>query len=249
MKIVAIGDLHILDSESDGYQVLNKFLSCNDTKSADTIVFLGDIFDLMIGNHHQYIDEFDHFFSQLESLLISGKEVHFIVGNHDFHLEDLFKFFLENRGLPKDKFHYHRDAFEINIGKRIYFGHGDELEYYNWKYQLYTKVIRSSLFRFIINTVPYSLIQFIGHRSSKASRKRGAKRLKIRGEKDRAVRFLETCIQFLTLSEIDILVCGHSHFEAENWNGSKCYINAGHSSRSQKYIVIEESVPRLVTLQ
>ncbi|MCK5882243.1 MAG: metallophosphoesterase [Bacteriovoracaceae bacterium] len=249
MKVVAIGDLHIVHSNSNGKTVFNKFIECEDVRNSDVVVFLGDVFDLMIGSHDIYLDKFDFFFEALRSLLQDGKEVYFIVGNHDFHLEKLFNRFICNEGLTHSLFHYSPSPFTLTDGRTTYFGHGDELELYNWKYQLYSTVIRSNLFKIIINSISERFIDWIGSRSSRASRKSGARKIKLAGERERALRFVETCTRFLELSKFDNLICGHSHFEADEVINGKHYINPGHSSRSQKFAIIEDGKARMATLQ
>lgn len=240
MKIVAIGDLHITNQKSDGFKVLNSFLNSDSVKSADHIVFLGDIFDLMVGNHCEYFKKFDFFFISIANLIRTEKEVHYLDGNHDFHLKKLFEKFISDYQLDREKFHYHCDAFSIKGVPQIYFGHGDELEYYNLKYQIYTRFIRSAVMGFLISVVPYFIIVWIGGFSSKASRKRGAKKIYVIGGKERAEKFKSTCLRFLEISEFKKIICGHSHFEADEKIGNKQYLNAGHSSRNGKFIVIED---------
>lgn len=53
MQIVTISDVHIRPNCEKSYAVWENFLTHSKVKSADKIILLGDIFDLMIGEKHQ----------------------------------------------------------------------------------------------------------------------------------------------------------------------------------------------------
>src|SRR5690606_26043832 len=95
-------------------------------------------------------------------------------GNHDVHLEKLFKKLWKNGEIIISQ-----DAIVEEIeGKLYYFSHGDEHEIDNISYQKYIRFIRSAPLKFIAEFVmPYSLLNYLGERASRMSRKKGYKKV------------------------------------------------------------------------
>ena len=58
MKIVAISDVHVKVPHDDADHLLCRFLTNPIVTSADYILLLGDIFDLMCGPHKAYLENF-----------------------------------------------------------------------------------------------------------------------------------------------------------------------------------------------
>ena len=97
MKMAIISDVHAKKSNLESYNFLLSFMKDKRVLDSESIFFLGDIFDLMVGNHIEYIDQYSDFFNALASLLKKKKKVFFFEGNHDFHLRRLFDFFLVSK--------------------------------------------------------------------------------------------------------------------------------------------------------
>jgi UDP-2,3-diacylglucosamine hydrolase len=83
----------------------------------DVVVFAGDIFDLMVGNSSFYRTKYSAFFDRVARLADLGVSLHYIEGNHDFHLSDLFPASVQ----------FHPESVELTLssGKRAYIAHGD----------------------------------------------------------------------------------------------------------------------------
>jgi UDP-2,3-diacylglucosamine hydrolase len=143
-KINIISDLHIKSPTDPSYHLLLKFLTHPSTLECNAVILLGDIFDLMIGNHDEYIQLYHHYFNELKKLLGLNIHIIYIQGNHDFHMEKMYKKFIDLNNIHPHLFTI-TDTPITNVinNKLTYIGHGDELEISNISYQKYKKIIRS----------------------------------------------------------------------------------------------------------
>jgi len=253
MKISTISDIHV--SKDRNYNYLLSFMSNKNVLESDVIVFLGDIFDLMVGNHREYIHEFEEFFLQLEKLLRNNKKVIFFEGNHDFHLEGLFKFFLENKKLEQNLFTYVKGGMPLNIkGKKYYFSHGDDIEIGNYSYKVYKLIVRSRFFNFLADGLfTYSFIKNLGQKISNDSRKRNHKYNSVTFLKKIKAKYRTSVESFFVRGlkgmDIDFIVCGHSHVE-ELYKSEQgfYYLNNGFIPSTKKFLHIENHNPQFLPL-
>ncbi len=253
MKISTISDIHV--TKEKNYDYLLSFMNHKSVLDSDLIIFLGDIFDLMVGNHQEYIDEFEEFFLQLEKLLRKGKKVIFFEGNHDFHLEGLFNFFLDNRKLEKSFFEYIKGGTPLRVkDKGYYFSHGDDIEIGNYYYKIYKLLIRNRFLSFLSdNFFTYSFIKDLGRKISDDSRKRNHKydsetfldRIKTKYRVS-VERFFQKKLKKM---DVDFVVCGHSHVE-EFYESEKgfFYLNNGFIPKSKKFLHIDNNKPQFLPL-
>ena len=225
-KIVAISDVHIKRPGDEADQLLNRFLIHPEVISADYILLLGDVFDLMCGSHEEYLQLFEHHFEALKRLGSSGKKIYFFEGNHDVHLQSLFsKFFKKNEVIS----------------------HGDEHEIDNISYQRYIKIIRSSPLEFVANhLMPYKLLQLLGENASKLSRKKGSKSFNAESVRE---RFRKGVIEN-THTETHFVLGGHSHVQDhfELPETSAIYINNGYALKTKTFIHVEGHKAQFLSL-
>lgn len=234
MKVVAISDVHVKAPHDDADRLLSDFLKHPIVASADYIVLLGDIFDLMCGPHRPYLHDYAHLFDLLEQHYRNGKKVLFFEGNHDIHLDKLFQFrWPEGQIRPMQV-----PLIETIEGKTYYFSHGDEHEVDNLKYQKYKNLITSAPLRFVANYImPYWLLNFLGERASKMSRKRGAREYKEDLVKERFRQGVKTT----TSGQYNFILGGHSHVrDVFQINNSSTYVNNGYALRTRSFILIED---------
>jgi UDP-2,3-diacylglucosamine hydrolase len=234
MKISAISDVHVKLPHDEADKLLMAFLNDPLVTSSNYIFLLGDIFDLMCGPHSPYIEDFRHIFQRLDELLNSGVKVYYCEGNHDVHLERLFKLYWpEGKLVPKQE-----PVIETIDDKIYYFSHGDEHEVDNLSYQKYKKIILSAPLRLVANRImPYAVLNLIGMRASKVSRKKGARAF---DEELVKSRFREG-VEATTQGRYDFVLGGHSHVK-DNYlmkNRSSTYINNGYALRSRSFIHID----------
>lgn len=244
MSLVVISDIHI-KCRADYKEILQKVFAHEEVERASEVYLLGDIFDLMIGNHKEYYEEYDDFFNDIKTMLEKGKKVFFIEGNHDFHLKKLFKkfFFAGN-------FHYYSKGFFKEIdGKNYYFTHGDDLEIGNLSYQIYRMIIGSGPMRFVANyMMPYKLLEAFGRKASLKSSKRNQVRKKEAGSEDRIrEKFRKGAGLFSKGKDLSFIIAGHDHVKDQyTIKKDLTYLNVGFPRKDRSFIVIENHTPRFV---
>ena len=235
MKISAISDVHVKAPGDEADRLLNQFLDHPEVRTSQHVLLLGDIFDLMTGQHDQYLRDYGHIFRKMDDLVKMGIKVHFFEGNHDVNLQKLFRKFWPNEEVTSQLL----PEIQNWDGKSYYFSHGDEHEIHNQSYQRYKKFINSKPLHFVANyLMPYAVLKFVGERASVRSRKKGSKSFN-----EQAVRekFREG-VSHVTGRKYDFVLGGHSHVKDEFMlEGGKClYLNNGYALRSRTFICINQ---------
>jgi UDP-2,3-diacylglucosamine hydrolase len=234
MKISAISDVHVKVPHDEADKLLCRFLSHEKVQDSDYIILLGDIFDLMCGPHKAYLEKFSHLFELIDGLIGRRKKVFFLEGNHDVHLKKLFQF-----KWPKNEIILSQIPIVEKIdGKIYYFSHGDEHEVDNLEYQRYKSLILSPPLEFVANyLMPYFVLNYIGERASKMSRKRGAKEY---NEEIVRHRF-RAGVELTTKGEFHFILGGHSHVkDTFQFSNESTYINNGYALKSKSFIYINQ---------
>ncbi len=234
MRISAISDVHVRAPHDEADRLLMSFFSHPLVVKSEYVLLLGDIFDLMCGPHQAYLNDFQHIFQRIDELMKSGIKVFYCEGNHDVHLETLFKLFWPENGLVP----LQTPVIEEIDGKTYYFSHGDEHEVDNLSYQRYKKTILSSPLKFVANKImPYAVLNMIGRRASKISRKKGARLFDEEAVKKRFREGIEISLQN---KNYDFILGGHSHVRDlyQLSNGNSTYVNNGYALRTRSFISI-----------
>ncbi|MBA2403992.1 MAG: metallophosphoesterase [Bdellovibrionales bacterium] len=233
MKIAAISDVHVKQPHDDADHLLCHFLTNPIVTSCDYILLLGDIFDLMCGPHKAYLEKFGHIFDLLDLLQKKGKKVLFFEGNHDVHLEKLFKLRWPNEELKISQI----PMVENIDGKTYYFSHGDEHEVENISYQRYKSLILSSPLKFVANYVmPYSVLNYLGNRASKMSRKRGSKSY----NEELIKQNFRNGVAKTTAGKYNFILGGHSHVrDVFSVSETSTYVNNGYALKSRTFVLID----------
>ena len=242
MKIAAISDVHVKVPHDEADKLLCRFLDHQLVKKSDYILLLGDIFDLMCGPHDEYLTSFSHIFKKMEALAKAGKKVYFFEGNHDVHLEKLF-----NKSSMKGKILLSQlPVIEEIEGQSYYFSHGDEHEIENLSYQRYKQLILSRPLKFVANHVmPYWLLNFLGERASKMSRKKGSKKFDAKGVRDK----FRDGVTKTTEGKFNFVLGGHSHVQDSfSISHGSTYINNGYALNSKTFLYIEDHHARFEPL-
>jgi len=235
MKFTTISDVHIKAPGDRSECLMMKFLLSDEVQNSDSIYLLGDIFDLMIGPHIDYIKKYSLVFNKLKELSVKGKEIHYFEGNHDFHFRKL----IENN----ENWFYHDGPFLLESSyKKILFAHGDELELNNKSYQKYRSFIRSRFIKLAAeDLVPYRIVDRVGVYFSKKSRERNIKNYGNHSENSSIKnKFRENISRAFSDYEFpDIIICGHSHC-FEQWRGEGFeYYNNGFLPSTQKFFFFD----------
>ncbi|MCT4642529.1 MAG: UDP-2,3-diacylglucosamine diphosphatase [Bacteriovoracaceae bacterium] len=207
MQISSISDIHIKLKDDIGYRILCRFLSSQTVIGSDYIVLAGDIFDLMVGDKKQYLQEYSVIFDMLKNILFEGKKIIYIEGNHDFHISKMLRSFFNSKNfIPVKGYIVLRDG-----ERKIYVSHGDEVDYTDLAYLRWKKIYSLKCFSFFVNTfLPYHFIKWVGDRASKNSRKRGKKKFNYEKAKKKYLRLL---CEFQNIKGYDYYILGHTHIK------------------------------------
>jgi len=243
MSIAIISDVHIKFPGDEREEMFLSFLNHSELEDIKEIYLLGDIFDLMIGNHIEYFTLYNKVFEKIKQLIISGVKFHYFEGNHDFHLEDLVKKFLKLNDLNENSFRNYKKELFVSIGdKKCRFSHGDDIEIGNLSYKVYKSFITCPPLNFVANYImPFSLLNAIGERASKASRKRNIARYTDNESNSRVQNlFREAAKRAFEKESFDFIFCGHSHVQEmyESSLGFK-YFNIGYFPVTRSFFVLK----------
>jgi UDP-2,3-diacylglucosamine pyrophosphatase LpxH len=118
--IIAVSDVHLGCKNSNKDDFL-RFLNKCDEGGIDHLVLLGDIFDFWVRNNAKLIIEHEDILGKLANLNV--KNLHYIVGNHDY-----FLLRLKRRHTEYYPFSISRALRLTDNGINFYFIHGYELE-------------------------------------------------------------------------------------------------------------------------
>jgi UDP-2,3-diacylglucosamine hydrolase len=243
MSISIISDIHIKQNGDDGDVILQKFFDSAYTKQADEVYFLGDIFDVLAGPHKEYITMYPTFFKGVEKLLSQGKKILYVEGNHDVHLDNLFKahftHYFEEGKIKTEQF-----SMDLIINnKRIYISHGDDLEEGNLSYKIWKWFLMTPVMRFITNyLLPFSFIDNLAKFASSKSRTIGSKKFDVDKNK---MKFRLGAKKKLE-EGYDYVIGGHSHIVEEIDLESGKYFNNGFPKRDRKFIFISNEAEVLL---
>lgn len=245
MRIASISDVHVKIPFDQSDELLQKFINHSFTQNADYIFFLGDIFDLMCGPHDAYLEKFRHFFQSLKDLVGREKRIYFVEGNHDVHLEKLFKKFINS-----DYLVITQQPVWLNIeNKKYLFSHGDEYDFDNSSYHRYKKIIFSPPLKFVANyLMPFELLNFLGQKASVISRNAGKKKFDSEKVKE---KFRFGVDKICGEEQFEFVVGGHSHVQDfyVMKNQKSVYMNNGYLPSTKNFIAIENHNPRFISLE
>lgn len=254
MKISSISDVHVKLSSDDNFVLLKKFLTNKNVRNSDYVILNGDIFDILIGGKKKYFKKYKPFFEEILELVNSGVKVVYIEGNHDFHVSRLMKYVRKKYNLSSECFIHQKSSFEIDskLGKLL-FTHGDDIEIDNESYRAYKKKINNPFVKFLGDfIVPFSLIEWIGHRASDESRKENLARYELSNEGQSFIKdkFRKSAEIYLRDNQpVNGLICGHSHCkDLYQLEDNKFYINNGYAPKTQSFIYIDNSGPSFIDL-
>ena len=135
-------------------------------ETGGTCFFVGDLFDFYFEYPHLVPKAYIDFYYKALEMKKDGIELHFVLGNHDYWVQD----FMTNTIM--DFVYYDDTTCEINE-KRFFITHGDGLLSWDHGYRLLKKIIRSPffiwLFRWLHPTIAYKIANAVsksGHYDS-----------------------------------------------------------------------------------
>lgn len=243
MSFVAISDVHIKNPGDRSQKLFFKFLDSDPVKNSKEIYLLGDIFDLLVGGHKEYLEKFHDVFQRLAQEIKSGKRIFQFEGNHDFHFEKLISLIKKKYDLPDGSWEYFTEPQVKEYGEsKILFAHGDEIEVENPNYQKYRNIIRSRPIYILANyIVPFNIVDKIGRNASEKSRMHNDSKYN-NDESNNLVRerFRRTFLTAKQSYKVDMVICGHSHCKDLYEIDDKIYSNNGFFPATQTFTFYHE---------
>lgn len=232
MKIICISDVHAAPNESS-YDLLLSFLDNIESQNCSQLFLLGDVFDFMIGDFDEYRSLYPAYFLKIKSIMDKGIEIYIFEGNHDFHLEQIYKRF-------DSKINYIKDSLKIKIGQKTFlFQHGDIVDKDNESYLRWKKIYTSSIFSFIISHLfPFNFLVWLGVKVSGNSKKRGKKIFNKNSFKN---KYRLGAQSILREFDVDYLICGHTHIQEMQKMDHGTYVNIGYPLTDNNYLYIDEN--------
>ncbi len=171
-----------------------------DEMPADTkqIFLLGDTFHFWI-NHEEFIrEQYGEFLTRLRQYAERGIDVFFLEGNRDF---------LATRYIERVPYiHVLPNPSLMEIGGRVvYIGHGDELCWNDYAYQMYKTFIRSRPMRWLADHLPGPILSGIAQRMTEASN------VIVSGKSKRTLEIPSRAYESVISSGVDVIIHGHIH--------------------------------------
>jgi UDP-2,3-diacylglucosamine hydrolase len=216
------GAIFVADSH---YNQKNKqfllFLKKLENKEIKTtqLFLMGDMIDFISGESKYFIKQNNEILELLNKLS-KELEIIYLEGNHDYNLKTLFP----NINVIKRE---NQPVLGKLNNKTVSISHGDN--FINWKYDLYCKFIRNSVFLRFMNFID---INFFISKKIEASLVKKNICHKMNNFKKLVERRLENY-------NTDIVIEGHYHQGETFYIKEKKYINIPSLCCQEKYIVIE----------
>lgn len=145
-------------------QVLLRFLvSLHENASEKVLFFMGDIFDLWLGDHKYFRKKFAPIVQAVDEFIQKGGQFHYFEGNHDLHLKKFWQYYLGGVVHPgPGVFLFHDKIIRIE--------HGDQMNPEDRGYLFLRWLLRTWFFKFLIMHLPGPIVSWIGDRASGLSR-------------------------------------------------------------------------------
>jgi UDP-2,3-diacylglucosamine hydrolase len=232
----SISDLHIEKINDDAYKTLEKFIKISIDNNVEAVIFLGDIFDVFAGNHKEYLIEFAAFFEKIDKLLKNKIKVIYFEGNHDFHLNELFKTTFKQE--YDELFFYVKRSLVIQCdNKKILLDHGDNIQPGSFNYFVFKKLMTSDAMELVVNRyLNFEMIKKIGSKASSSS----ARYSRVINESEVREKFRTEAIRHCA-TDIDAVIMGHSHvlenFEFKVNKTVKKYLNNGFAPKTKSFVL------------
>jgi UDP-2,3-diacylglucosamine hydrolase len=223
MKIAVFSDLHLPAHESPMETRFVQFLQkCREVHKVHEIWFLGDVFDLLVGNFSFWQERHSKFFAELSALKDAGVRCLWFEGNHDFSFgKTLQRFGVETideqviREIPSAK----------GKTKKVFLAHGDLVNTSDTAYLRWRRATRNKVLRWLLDKAPESFAQHqllpIAQGLSKVSR------MQLRDNHDWLRQLYRDFAQAKFDAGVDGVFLGHNHISDLWVEKQKFYLNLG----------------------
>lgn len=165
-----------------------------------TLFIVGDLFDFYFEYPDVIPKIYYPFYRALTQLRESGTEIHYILGNHDYWVQEFVKDNLVTE--------IYMDDLRFETGdKTFYLSHGDGILSWDYGYRLLKRVIRAPLFircyRWLHPTIGYKFARWLSYRGRHEYHTDEYNR-KVKNE---LISFARPLIE----DGVDIVITGHYH--------------------------------------
>jgi UDP-2,3-diacylglucosamine hydrolase len=239
MKAYFLSDLHLRRGEDPASLRFAAFLRSVPARG-DLLLLGGDIFDLFVGNKAVFRAQHAPVLDALRAAAMKGVEVHYLEGNHDFHVKRAFG------NLPN--FVVHADDYGLEWqGTKIYVSHGDMIDPEDRGYRLLRAVTRHFAFRAFLRVFPGRGIAALGDASSKKSRQYNHTDAGGQPGRERLRALYANFAREKVAEGYSHVLVGHSHLrdqiELEAGEKRGEYINLGFSAEDLPYAELSAGAP------
>ena len=237
MSIYFISDVHLgLGNREEERRKEDRLLAFLNTILPDTekLFIVGDLFDFWFEYRTVIPKGFHRTLSALQHFTDQGKEVHYLVGNHDCWMGDFF---------PEElKVKIYTDPFETTEkGKRIYLHHGDGLAERDFGYRFIKPILRNRFNIWMYRWLHPDIGVRLARSSSRSSREYTSE--KDYGESEGMIELAKEKFA----RGVDIVIMGHRHkAEARTFEGGT-YVNLGDWISQCTYAVMADGCIQLKT--
>lgn len=205
MRAIFLSDLHLRGAQDERLKLLTERLDQEIAVGSLTHLFLlGDIFDLWVGAHQHFIQEYAPLLSRLAKLRDFGVAIHYFEGNHDLHLAGYWR---EQLGA---QVHVEPQLIDL-AGWRVRIEHGDQMNPEDRGYLRLRAFLRTPFMAWAAYALPGAVTETIGRSMSRASRKWTSSVVMYRDEVQIRKMVLDHTQRVWQDEEFDVLISGHVH--------------------------------------
>lgn len=227
MKYIFISDSHL--SGIDDINQHNMVKLVDSLSNSDTLVFIGDIFEVWYGFNDVIYYEYIPILAALLNAVNRGVKIIYCEGNHDFHMGSFFQDVLKADI-------YSESGTLLIHDYKIFIAHGDTIDVSEIGRRVLRAVLRHTIGRFLIKLASPKIIKRIQQYLSIRSKDGSAKN-------DRLRQLLSDFARIKWDEGYSGVILGHSHLSEmirdEMKGDNKIYINIGTWKDSNTYLKYE----------
>lgn len=245
-KVVFVSDVHLTKAHPHRVELFFRFLKNLETQNITHLIFLGDIFDVWIGDKQIYIEEFKSITKQIQKLRKQGIKLIYFEGNHDFLLGKFWKKTLGAKVYKKTKY--------LTFNNQVFcLEHGDWILPHDYGYRIYTFFIRSPLVQLILSFSTGKFVYSLGQKMSRHNKQpesilndKHPKKIKTDNKPSKVLEeSIETrALKLFKKKKYDVLIQGHIHKdydkEIKHQDAEIRIINLGTWMNEAQYFILKE---------
>lgn len=159
-----VSDIHIYSADDPRLGKFESVLRSSLTDGTTHLFLVGDIFDLWVGSHSFFRERYGGVVELIRQLRQKNVEINYFEGNHDLHIQKLWSDELKCQVFVEP-------AYFNLAGLRVRVEHGDQMNPSDKGYLFLRAVLRTGFVKWLAEALPGSVIQSIGDKMSRSSRR------------------------------------------------------------------------------